>query len=199
MTGWRRMNEVVIEIGMPILSRKYVVKSYPLPAFPTPPAFYEVPLFAVSIFKATNHLKPQSYTDQQEFKAVRFGVYDNDGSVSQYRAKGRFVVGLSDDRWYRLHRYIDYRLHSRPDNPDNGAWVIEGTHYIHSGPRGFNDYGYGTAGCVEIFGDREFIRFGEVLMQYTGSTSRYQVPRSAPVWIYVKHARRPPIARVAEP
>ena len=111
----------------------------------------------------------------------------------------RFVVGLSDDRWYRLHRYIDYRLHSRPDNPHNGAWVIEGTHYIQAGPQGFDDYGYGTAGCVEIFGYRNFARFSEVLMQYTGSTSRYQVPRSAPVWIHVKHAGRPPIVPVAEP
>ena len=63
---------------------------------------------------------------------------------------------------------------------------------------GSDESGYGTAGCVEIFGHREFIRFGEVLMQYTGSTSRYQVPRSAPVWIHVKHAGRPPIVPVIE-
>jgi hypothetical protein len=136
--------------------------------------------------------------DRQDFKAVRFGIYDNDGSVAEYKAKGRFVVGLSDDHWYRLHTYIDYRLHSRPDNPDNGAWVIEGAHYIHSGPKNVNDPGYGTAGCVEIFGNGDFIRFGKVLMLYAGATSRYLVPRSAPVWIHVKHVVRPPMIPVPQ-
>jgi hypothetical protein len=147
----------------------------------------------VSIFKAKNHLDPQGYTDRQDFKAVRFGVYDNDGSDPRYQTKGLFVVGLADDRWYRLNRYIDYKLHSVQDNPDNGAFVIEGTHYIHSGPADVNEFGYGTAGCVEIFGAREFPRLRDVLMQYTGATSPYQVPQSAPVWIHVKHAGRPPM------
>ena len=64
----------------------------------------------------------------------------NDGSVKEYKATGLFVVGLAEEHWYPLTRYKDYRLHSRPDNPDNGAWVIEGTHYIHSGPTGVNEF-----------------------------------------------------------
>jgi hypothetical protein len=190
-------SEVVIEIGAVIPESKYLVKSFPLPLLQ--PAYYQVPLYSVSIFKAKDHRKPAGYTDKQGFKAVRFGVYDNDGSVKEYKAKGRFVVGLSDDKWYRLHTYKDYHLHSRPDNPDNGAWIIEDTHYIHSGPASLADIGYGTAGCVEIFGDKEFVRFAKVLMQYTGATSRYQVPKSAPVWIHVKHAGRPPIEPAKKP
>jgi hypothetical protein len=185
-----RPDEIVIEIGGPTLDR-YVVKSYPLPV--SPPDFYEVPLYSVSIFKAKDHLKTESYTQRQDFKAVRFGVYKNDGSIKKYKDIGFFVVGKSHDHWYRLNTYLHYRLHSVQTNPDNGAWVIEGTHYIHSGPSGFNDTGYGTAGCVEIFGKNEFNRFSDVLTRYANASSRDKVPTSAPVWIHVKHANKPPI------
>jgi hypothetical protein len=32
--------------------------------------------------------------DLVDFEAVRFGAYDNGGSVAEYKAKGRFVVGF---------------------------------------------------------------------------------------------------------
>ncbi len=184
--------EIVIEVaGAVPAANPYVVKSFPLPV--QPEARYDVPLYYVNVYLADNHLMRATYSAKAEFKAVRFGVYSNDGSNKHYKATGTFVVGLSDDKWYRLLQYKAYRLHSVPENPDNGAWVIEGAHYIHSGPRGYTDPGYGSAGCVEIFGAGEFVRFSNTLIKYAGVRLRQQVPSAAPVWIHLTGVARPPI------
>jgi hypothetical protein len=188
----RDKKEIVIEVAGAVPSAKpYVVKSFPLPV--SPEAHYDVPLYYVNVYLADDHLSKATYRAKEEFKALRFGVYSNDGSDKHYKATGKFVVGLSDDKWYRCLEYKAYKLHSNTENPDNGAWVIENLHYIHSGPQGYNDSGYGTAGCVEIFGAGEFVRFCKTLVQYSGSHSRNQVTGAVPVWIHVSGVARPAI------
>lgn len=74
----RNGKEIVIEIGGVVPSdTRYVVKSFPLPV---QPAYYEVPLYYVYVYLAEKHLLRATYTAKAEFKALRFGVYSNDGT-----------------------------------------------------------------------------------------------------------------------
>jgi hypothetical protein len=88
--------EIVIEIAGVSPGPKYLVKSYPLLDQDTHGGvqYYEVPLYSIYIWKAKNHNVPSTYSDRQDFRAVRFGIYHNDGSISEYKAQGLFVVGL---------------------------------------------------------------------------------------------------------
>lgn len=193
-----RHNCVVVEIAGPTPDPPIRVKSYPL---------YDtqyhclVPLYYINVYKAFKKSDKQfptkaTYSAKREFKAIRFAWFWNDGSVSDYKSVGNFVVGLKDHNWHRMPMYKDYELHS-VDFAGNGAWVIKGNHYIHDGPNNHDEI-FGSAGCMEVYGYNAFQDFSDTLVNYTGAANRYDAPRKMPIFINLLATPRPPLRLVPQ-
>lgn len=121
------------------------------------------------------------------FEVIRFGVRGaKDGSVT--------MVGLSDDQSYVISGWNpSYKVHSF-QSPEDGAWIVHGTYYIHDGPDYPMTQIYGTAGCLEIVGGPQgFVQFNNFLLQLSGASSLSALGASGSMSIHYEQASRPPI------
>ena len=112
---------------------------------------YKVPSYEMIVSGTDESGKSLTFTHQ----APRFMPYWNNPSNpdKHYKTKGWVNSGLSSAQTIVVSRYLkDYELHNRY-SPAHGAIVLKNTFYIHAGPVDENDYGFGSAGCVENIGD----------------------------------------------
>jgi hypothetical protein len=147
------LRKVIITLTNKILGQ-YEARSYPHDNMTDDNLIelYNVPIFEI-VISGTDDSK-----QKKEFlhKAPRFFPYWNDPKVfpdPHYKTKGWVNSGLSAARTVIVPRYIkDYQVQNRY-SPGLGAIVMKGTFYIHGGPADEKDFGFGSAGCVEIIGD----------------------------------------------
>jgi len=128
---------------------------------------YLVPVYKILVRGVDDKKQPQTKT----FMAPRFMPYFNDPKNPDqgYKTKGWVNCGLSSARTVTITRYIrDYELHNRI-SAFRGAIVVHQTFYIHPGPATLCDYGFGSAGCIEIIGD--FNIFKNAIVSLSGITS----------------------------
>ena len=112
---------------------------------------YRVPVFKIIVTGIDTSGSKKAY----EFMAPRFMPYFNDPLKPKphYRTKGWVNSGLSAQRTIVVTRYNQsYEVQNRY-SPGKGAIVIQDTFYIHAGPASLLEYGFGSAGCIEIIGN----------------------------------------------
>lgn len=117
---------------------------------------YRVPVYEVRIDGTDAAGKKVRHIHQ----APRFMPYYNDPAKPNphYHAKGWLNAGLSSGRTIHVARYIkDYAVQNRY-SPGRGAIVLKDSFYIHAGPASLADYGFGSAGCVEIIGNYDVFK-----------------------------------------
>jgi hypothetical protein len=92
---------------------------------------------------------------RREFTAPRFMPFYNDPKKpdKHYEATGWINARLSKARRQVILQYKqDYEVQNR-FSPGRGAIVVHEAFYIHAGPADLLDYGFGSAGCIEIIGN----------------------------------------------
>lgn len=109
---------------------------------------------------------------RKEYKAPRYMPYNNPAGPryhSDYSTKGFVTAGLSNVPRMAVPNYKkDYEVRNRY-SPYGGAIVVKGAFYIHAGPESVDDFGWGSAGCVEIIGS--FDDFKKDILTLAGSPS----------------------------
>ncbi len=93
---------------------------------------------------------------RHEWKTPRYMPYNNPSGArheSSYKTVGFITAGLSSVPRFAVKQYKpEYEVHNR-FSPFGGAIVVQGAFYIHAGPESAEDYGWGSAGCVEVIGN----------------------------------------------
>jgi len=132
---------------------------------------YEVPIYNLIVKKVLK--KGQAETEQQSktFQVIRFMPYLNPSKQKDKRYKlvkdEVAMIGLADTTTYTIPEYKDYELHST-DLGENGAFVLQGTHYIHDGPNDDTEV-FGSAGCLEVFGKEGMEALKKIVAEYSES------------------------------
>ncbi len=131
----------------------YEARSYPHDSFSDPKfiELYKVPLHEITVAGTGSDGTAKTFVHQ----APRFMPYWNNPEKpdKHYATKGWANSGLSSARTVIVSRYLrNYAVQNRY-SPGKGAIVLKGTFYIHAGPGTLTDYGFGSAGCVEIVGN----------------------------------------------
>lgn len=127
---------------------------------------YNVPVHKVFIRGINNTGMPE----KKEWKAVRFMPYWNDPAapVKTYKSRGWINAGKHKVARKVVSYYNpDYGTHNRY-SPYGGAIQIEDSFLIHAGPNSLAEYGWGSAGCVEIIGN--FDDFKKDIQSLSGSS-----------------------------
>jgi len=131
-----------------------------------------IPLYQVPVYKIIVRGTDASNNNKSfEFMAPRFMPYFNNPQdpVRDHKSKGWVNAGLASERTITVVQYKrDYELHNRY-SPGIGAIVVKDTFYIHAGPASLNDFGFGSAGCIEIIGD--FDEFKKSIADLSGLSS----------------------------
>lgn len=137
-----------------MVTGQYEAKSYP--DRQTDPSTGLYPLYKVPVNQMlVNGTDATGKRVSRPFKAPRFMPYFNDAArpSAHYHMKGWLTAGLSSPRRVVVCRYLDqYRVQNRY-SPGIGAIVVHESFFIHAGPASEQDYGFGSAGCIEIIGD----------------------------------------------
>jgi hypothetical protein len=164
--------------------------------------FYELPTFTVTVSGTDANGKPSSKC----WEVYRFGIYNNDGSVPQYRSRGLFVAGLADDQTYAIDRFDPaYSVHSA-SSVETGAWHVKDNFLIHDGPdipatrtNPVADGLYASIGCLEICGGPAgFDAFNDFIISLSGSTKSrkdalVEIGAARIIEIHYLAAKRPPL------
>ena len=112
---------------------------------------YRVPVYKILVKGTDTNNKNKVF----EFMAPRFMPYYNNPQRpnSHYTTKGWVNSGLSTARTVIVSQYKqNYEIQNRY-SPGRGAIVVMSTFYIHAGPDSLQDFGFGSAGCIEIIGN----------------------------------------------
>ena len=108
----------------------------------------------------------------KEYRAPRFMPYNNPVGArhdADYKTTGFLTAGLSSVPRFAVGAYkSDYQVHNR-FSPYGGAIVVKGSFYIHAGPESVDDFGWGSAGCVEVIGN--FDDFKKDILTLAGSAA----------------------------
>ena len=108
----------------------------------------------------------------KEYRAPRFMPYNNPVGArhdDDYKTNGFITAGLSSVPRFAVSTYkSDYQVHNR-FSPFGGAIVVKGSFYIHAGPETIGDFGWGSAGCVEVIGN--FDDFKKDILTLAGSSA----------------------------
>jgi len=106
----------------------------------------------------------------KEYRAPRYMPYNNPAGArhdNDYKTTGFVTAGLSSVPRFAVSTYkSDYQVHNR-FSPFGGAIVVKGSFYIHAGPETVDDFGWGSAGCVEVIGN--FDNFKKDILTLAGS------------------------------
>ena len=117
------------------------------------------------------YVEIKSIAGTKTWKAVRFMPYWNDPAApdTRYRAQGFINSGLHKFSKQAVSLYLpNYGTHNRY-SPFRGAIQIKNSFLIHAGPQNLHDFGWGSAGCVEIIGD--FGKFKKNIRDLAGISS----------------------------
>jgi hypothetical protein len=128
---------------------------------------YSVPLFRIQVSGKDDDGTPAVV----DFMAPRFMPFYNNPKQpsSHYKALGWLNSGLSSHRRVVVTQFKrDYAVQNRY-SPGRGAIVVHGSFYIHAGPASILDYGFGSAGCIEIVGDYNV--FKQTIADFSGQSS----------------------------
>lgn len=158
-------NGVLIRITSQKTGDNYLAKSYPDNDYNNDGwgELYSVPVYYLEIINIDDPAV------SCRWKCLRFMPYWNDPSSpsSNYKLRGWTVAGLSDRKERTQVTYYDSTYGTRNRfSPHRGAIQIQNSFLIHSGPSSVDDYGWGSAGCVEIIGD--FSEFKEDIKTASG-------------------------------
>jgi hypothetical protein len=156
-----------------IVSAKQTGETYEARAYPIDDVnddglieYYRAPVYYVYV----SSTDANGIRETREWKAPRFMPYNNPAGKRhdyEYRENGFFTAGLTNIPRFAVGMYKpNYEVHNRY-SPFGGAIVVRGGFYIHAGPEGIEDKGWGSAGCVEIFGD--FDAFKRDILELAGS------------------------------
>ena len=128
--------------------------------------YYKAPVYYVYVV-GTN---ANGVREKREWKAPRFMPYNNPAGErhdNEYKTNGFITAGLSSVPRFAVGMYKpDYEVHNRY-SPFGGAIVVKGGFFIHAGPESIQDSGWGSAGCVEVFGN--FDDFKKDILELAGS------------------------------
>jgi len=131
----------------------YEALSYP---YQQTDAMGQYPLYSVPVYKIQVVGRDSSHKSVVvDFAAPRFMPYYNDPKRPDphYNAVGWLNAGLSSHRRVVVSRFKqDYAVQNRY-SPGRGAIVVHESFYIHAGPSSPQDFGFGSAGCIEVIGD----------------------------------------------
>jgi hypothetical protein len=126
-------------------------------------------LYKVPVYEIVVSVDGGSVT--KKFMAPRFMPYYNDpkNPDKHYSAIGWVNSGLSKARRQVILQYKqDYEVQNR-FSPGRGAIVVYKSFYIHAGPADLLDYGFGSAGCIEVIGN--FDVFKQTIADFSGVRS----------------------------
>lgn len=114
--------------------------------------YYLVPVYKLRISQYDTNWK---VTASKDWTGLRFMPYYNDpkAPVRKYRARGFLVAGLRSPRRGRVLKYKRNYGVQNTHSPFGGAIVITGAFYIHAGPQKLSEWGWGSAGCIEVIGN----------------------------------------------
>ena len=152
------LRKVVIHVGNKVVG-KYEARSYPHDCMTDDNLIelYEVPVYEITITGKDDAGAEQAFVHQ----APRFMPYWNDPKVHpnrHYATLGWANSGLSRARTITVTQYRrDYEVQNRY-SPGRGAIVLKGAFYIHAGPGLIGDFGFGSAGCIEIIGNYDVFK-----------------------------------------
>jgi len=115
-------------------------------------ALYRVPVYDILV----NGIDDKGNPNSMKFMAPRFMPYfNNPKTPTHYATKNWVNAGLSSGRTIIISKYkMDYEVQNRY-SPGRGAIVLHKAFYIHAGPADLLNYGFGSAGCIEIIGNFE--------------------------------------------
>jgi hypothetical protein len=161
------LRKVTIVISNKVVG-KYEARSYPHDNMKDDNL---IELYAVPVYKLfVNGIGDDGAKKSFEYQCVRFMPYWNDpkvGTDPRYSAKGWVNSGLSSARTIIVTEYKrDYELHNRVSFR-RGAIVLKSFFYLHTGPEKIDEFGYGSAGCVETVGN--FDNFKVFVASLSGS------------------------------
>lgn len=145
---------------------EYEARSYPNPGSDKKGFYslYKVPVYEIVVAGKSE----AGAVGTKVFMAPRFMPYYNDpkNPDSHYATKGWTNAGLSKNRRAVILQYKhDYEVQNRY-SPGRGAIVVYKSFYIHAGPADLLDYGFGSAGCIEIIGN--FDDFKQAIKDFSG-------------------------------
>lgn len=190
------LKEVIIVVTNRIVD-KYEARSYPNDDFNNNGKIelYEVDVFEILI-RSTDYI---GTFITKKYKAPRFMPYWNDpqNPIEKYKSLGWINAGLSKARNIIVSRFIaNYEVSNRY-SPGRGAIVLEGAFYIHAGPSSIDEYGFGSAGCIEIIGDFDDFKSDiHVLSGFSGKSSDDAISeliRQRKLKVIIEEAKTPDI------
>jgi hypothetical protein len=181
------IREIKVTIGGSVIDHG-ILRSYPVDDGRN----YSIPLYKMTVAGEDSAGNATS----KDFRVFRFGVLKKTP-----RAIPK-VVGLAQEQTHVIKKYKpDYQVHSA-SSPENGAWVVHKTFYIHDGADDPDTERFGTIGCVEVVDPSAFVTFNDFLISISGSTKSTRTKKLSEIAAsgkmkvtYVK-ATRPPL-RVA--
>lgn len=150
---------------------------------------------ALGLFSIPSYRMSVSGTDDrgravlEQFEVLRFGVQCKDGKTAM-------VVGLADAQTHGVKAWIPaYRVHSA-NSPENGGWQVYDNFLIHDGPDNATEV-FASIGCVEVMGQRGFVKFNDLLISLSGPTAAtrdaklVQIGNARNITISYERAARP--------
>jgi hypothetical protein len=157
--------QVIIDVTSTVVGQ-YEARSYPDQQEDASGYYnlYKVPLYRILVSGKDDTGKNLS----GEYRAPRFMPYYNNPKrpSPHYKTLGWVNCGLSSKRRVIVSQYRkDYQVQNRY-SPGVGAIVLHQSFYIHAGPATPSDYGFGSAGCIEIIGN--FDTFKDAIVRLSG-------------------------------
>jgi hypothetical protein len=180
-----------------------VVGSYEARSYPDQQtdAVGQYPLYSVPIYKIQVVGKDSSHKPVVvDFVAPRFMPYYNNPKQPDphYKAVGWLNSGLSSHRRVVVSTFKqDYAVQNRY-SPGRGAIVVHESFYIHAGPASLRDFGFGSAGCIEVIGDYNL--FKQAIARLSGLPSDpdqaiQQLVHAGKLIVTIQHAKPPDIKK----
>ena len=190
-------NDVLIRITGQETGDSYLAKSYPDCDYNNDGwgELYSVPVYYIDVINIDNPMVTRRW------KCLRFMPYWNDplSPSSHYKLRKWTFAGLSDSRekFQVTHYDSTYGTRNR-FSPHRGAIQIQGSFLIHSGPSSLQEYGWGSAGCVEIIGNfsdfKEDIKTVSSIKGYLPSDEIIsKLVKEGKLFIEIEHAQKPSI------
>ncbi len=181
------MREVSLSVGgMPIGEGK----TWAYPAGQTM-GIFQIPIYRLTVAGRDSAGKSVA----EHFRVFRFGVMSRDGVKAE-------VVGLASVQTHTIKAWIPtYRAHSA-ESPENGASQVYGNFLIHDGPDDDTEL-FATIGCIEIMGQRGFVRFNDLLISLMDPPGRNRdqkleaIGRSGKLKITYEAAHRPALKKAS--
>ena len=166
----REPRKVTITISGNPTGNKYYARTYPETMMAGENiVLFKVPTYTVTVSGTDNNGNQVS----KSWETLRFMPYLNQHpEKTGYKTKTGETPkasGLADQKSdYRIQSYNpNYKIHNTY-SPENGGFVIEGNFMIHDGPDGYENYGWGAAGCFEIMGKNGFNEFKTFIFSLSG-------------------------------